>query len=219
MLEREKRVTISGVPMTLGHIDPYILLHSPEHHQISFDSKNRALALLLADLLCVSVTPQEANYEAQLMLDRIGIDSGPTGIQAFESWLESNAMTKEDYQVLAIQNARIARLHKALVTTMMFRRQTKIILDYMRTHDQLRLWIEGCTDMERYLVDRRNDEQTILDPQATVMSLLSQHLCEAAISIQGPLEEFARDSGLGTLEDLSVCLSRYAFAKAQALKH
>jgi hypothetical protein len=102
---------------------------------------------------------------------------------------------------------------------MMFRRQTKIILDYMRTHDQLRLWIEGCTDMERYLVDRRNDEQTILDPQATVMSLLSQHLCEAAISIQGPLEEFARDSGLGTLEDLSVCLSRYAFAKAQALKH
>lgn len=209
MLERERRVIFNGTPVTLQNIDSYISLHSHHHHQIRWDAQNRALALVLCDIMEVIVTDEEIETE----WTTFGVRYHLPDWESLIKWLDANAMSKEDFHVLTIQNARIRKLQGAHVTSSIFSRQTKTILDHLRTHDQLSLWIEDCAECEKRIVDAENDESLSMDLSSNIRVLLNEHMTETGLEIPEDLEEYSRATGIGGLDELRVCLERYALSR------
>jgi hypothetical protein len=209
MMEREKRVTIRSVPITLQNIDSYISLHSPDHRQIRWDAQNRALVLVLCDLMEVTVTEDDIQKEWANFCARHHIKDW----DAFTEWLKANAMSKEEFDVMTIQNARIQKLQGAHITASMFSRETKTILDYLRTHDKLSPWIKDCSDVERKIVDKDNGESVSMDLSVDVLKLLKEHQNATGLEIVGDLRDYVRETGIGSFEELRVCLERYALSR------
>lgn len=209
MLEREKRVEHSGAVITMQHIDSYVTMHSPQYNQICWDSKNRSLALVLADLIQVTVTKDEIEYEWATFCARNRLETWDN----YLDWLNNNAMTSANFQVMSIQNARIRKLHEAYITSVMFKRQTQTILDYLRTHNQLSMWLEDCADAERAIVSSDNADAVLIDFTENIQKLLQEHMEQTGLQISGSLENYLRETGIGTMAELRVCLSRYSLAR------
>ena len=118
-------------------------------------------------------------------------------------------MSKEEFDVMTIQNARIHKLQGAHITSSMFSRETKTILDYLRTHDKLSLWVEDCADCERKIVDKDNGESLSMDLSVDVLQLLEEHKAVSGLEIVGELRDYVRETGIGSFDELRVCLERY----------
>jgi len=159
VLERERRVFYRGSVLTTQNIDSYISLHNPKPDQILYDSKNRGLVLILADLLNISVTTEEVQEEWSLFCLRNGL----TDFQSFREWLATNATTQSEFAVMSMENTRIRKLQRSYASTKSWSRQTKTILDYLRTHNCLELWLEDCADTEGLIVDAENAEDVSID--------------------------------------------------------
>lgn len=209
MMEREKRVNIQGTPVTLQNIDSYISLHSPDHRQIRWDAQNRALVLVLCDLMEVRVTEEEIQTEWATFGARHHLNDWET----LSEWLKANAMSKEEFDVMTIQNARIHKLQGAHVTSSMFSRETRTILDYLRTHDKLSLWVEDCADAERKIVDKDNGESLSMDLSVDIHQLLKEHQEATGLEIVGDLADYVRETGIGSFDELRVCLERYKLSR------
>lgn len=209
MLERERRISHLGATITMQHIDSYITLHSPQYNQICWDSKNRALAIILADILRVTVTKEEVEYEWASFCARSRLQSWDN----YLDWLTNNGMTSGNFDTLTIQNARIRKLHESYITSTMFRRQTQTILDYLRTHDDLRGWLDDCADAERAIVDHENNDAVEIDLSENPQVILQEHLEQTGLEISGNLEGYLRETGISTVDELRVCLQRYALSR------
>lgn len=209
MLDRERRVEFKGAQITLQNLDSYISLHSPSHHQIRWDAQNRMLALILADVLQVKASAEEIEEEWVNFCARHHL----TTWDSFLDWLKANLLSKENFDVITIQNARIRKLQKAHVTSSMFGRQTSTILDYLRSHNQLQFFVDDCADTERRIVDHDNSESVSMDLSITLEQLLVDHFDATGLEISGSLTDFVRDTGIGNLEELRVVLSRFTLAR------
>ena len=209
MLERERRVEFNETVLTLQNIDSYISLHSPNHHQIRWDATNRALALILADVMEVTATEEEIEAEWTTFCARHHL---PTW-DSFQDWLKANAINHDDFSVITIQNARIRKLQRAHITSSMFSRQTKTILDYLRSHDQLSPWIEDCADAERKIVDKDNSESLNMDLSTDLGTLLKDHASATGLEISETLHDYVQDTGIGSLVELRVCLERLRLSR------
>jgi hypothetical protein len=209
MMEREKRVNIHDTPVTLQNIDSYISLHSPDHRQIRWDAQNRALVLVLCDLMEVRVSEEEIQNEWATFGARHHLNNWDD----LCDWLKNNAMSKEEFDVMTIQNARIHKLQGAHVTSSMFSRETRTILDYLRTHDKLSLWVEDCADAERKIVDKDNGESLSMDLSVDIHQLLKEHQEATGLEIVGDLKDYVRETGIGSFDELRVCLERYRLSR------
>lgn len=209
LVERERRIEHAGAVITTQNIDSYISLHCPEHNQILWDSKNRSLVLILCDILNVQIDKEDVEKEWTTFCARHRL----TTWESFQSWLQSNATTQEEFMVLIIQNARIKKIQRAYASTKNWSRQTQTILDYMRSHNVLQVWLDDCADCERKIVDKSNDESFSLDFGVPIENLLREHFDVTGLEISGSIEDFLRDTGIGGLDELRVCLERYALAR------
>jgi hypothetical protein len=209
MLERERRVEHAGATITMQHVDSYITLNCPQYNQICWDSKNRALAVILADILHVAVTKEDIEYEWSTFCARNRL----VVWDQYLDWLNANAMTPANFEVMTIQNARIRKLHETYITTCMFRRQTQTILDYMRTHNQLQMWLDDCADAERIIVDRENTDTVGIDFTENLQGMFQEHLEATGLEIAGTLDNYLRETGISSVAELRVCLSRLALAR------
>jgi len=205
-VERERRIENSGFPITLQNIDSYINLHCLEHNQILWDSKNRALALILCDIMNIRIEEEDLEREWSTFCARHKL----TNWDLFQEWLKENAISRSDFTVLCLQNARIHKLHLAFASTKNWSRQTLTILNYLRTHDRLRLWIEDCSDLERQIVNASNEEPLSIDFEIPLNKLISDHLDLTGLEITGTLDDFLRETGIGGIDELRVCLERYS---------
>ncbi|HXB13221.1 MAG TPA: TfuA-like protein, partial [Bacteroidia bacterium] len=102
--ERDRQVIVNGNRIALQHIDAHVCLTSPNIHEEIWNSNNRALALILAEMLNIDVTEDEIRLEAKRTLSRGNA----------EDVLERNALTLKEATSLIEENARVRKLHKAL---------------------------------------------------------------------------------------------------------
>lgn len=209
MLEREKRVTLKDAVLTLQNIDSYISLHSPDHHQIRWDAQNRSLVLIFADILEIEVTEEEIEQEWTVFCTRHRL----LDWEDFQAWLKANALNESEFHVITIQNARIHKLQRSNITSAMFSRQTKTILDYLRSHDRLSLWIEDAADAERRIVDPDNSESLSMDLSVDLGVLLRDHAQATGLTVAEPLSDYIRDAGFGSAVELRVALERLKLSR------
>ena len=209
LYERDRRISINGTEIPQQHIDAYVMLHNPEWERICWDSANQDLALMLCDHLCVTVSIEEIERENIRFQQRCGIESPAD----FEMMLENNGWSKNEYDLLQIQNARIRKLQHANTVTKMYRRNTLAILNYLRTHQGFDYWAIQAVAAEKKIQKSGVDDWLGVNLETPAFDLLGQHFEKEGLDLKCNTEEYLLETGFSNLTELGVALSRIAAGK------
>jgi len=186
-----------------AHIDGYIALHAVDYPQIFWDAKNFYLANMLAEKLGVRVTEAEVAREWNRFIARHSI-----GPMQLGQWIERNALTEGEAQILLIRMATVRKLHEWLASTMVPMEMTKITLDYLKSHDAYLYWAREAGAFEDRLAHKHIDESLSASAALSADERLAQHAARAGITIDGSVDEYIYETGFNTRGDLGVALDR-----------
>jgi hypothetical protein len=209
LYERDRRIKVNGTEIPQQHVDAYALLHNPEYERICWDSSNQDLALMLCDILLVTVDINEVERENVRFQLRSGVETP----EDFRLLLENNGWTHHDYDRLMIQNARIRKLQHANTVAKMYRRNTQAILDYLRTHQAFDYWALQAVAAEKQIKASGVDDWLGVNLEKTAFGLLAEHFEKEGLELKCNPEEYLLETGFSNLTELSVALSRIAAGK------
>jgi len=213
-MERDRKVQVEGQMIPMQHIDSFFITHCPDYHQAVWDSQNRALAIVLCDLLGVGVSAEEIQWEESRQAVRMGIET----FNGLQDWLKANAMSGIDYQLMVIENARISKLQSSYSTTMVLRRRTRTLLSYLRTHGFFEDWLKGCAEQEKLVTDSEGNDLVGLEPTFDLPAMIREHCARQGIVIDGSYSDYISENGFGTAPELYVALARSKLASERSGK-
>ena len=162
--ERDRQVIVNGNRIALQHIDAHACFTSPNIHEEIWNSNNRSLALILAEILKIEVTEDEIRQEAKRTLSRSNA----------EDVLERNALTLKEATSLIEENARVRKLHKALDSTRMRRRGTKPLLGHLRTWGRFQHYARSAPVNDRVELDIEDFQKPVLNIECTLEDYISE---------------------------------------------
>jgi hypothetical protein len=211
LYDRDRRVSVNGSPIPQQHIDSYVLLHNPEWERICWDSANQELALSLCDLLCVTVSLEEIGRESNRFQQKTEIKTE----EDFHCFLENNGWSVHEYDRLMIQNARIRKLQSHLTVSKGYRRNTRAIIDYLRTHQGFDYWAIQAARAEEKLVKRGADDWLSINLEVPALRQLADHFEKEGLELKSTPEEYLLETGFSNFTELSVALQRIAAGKEE----
>jgi hypothetical protein len=211
LYERDRRITINGTEIPQQHLDAYVLLHNPEWERICWDSANQDLALMLCDHLCVTVTIDEIERENVRFQQRSDIKT----LEDFTHFLAANGWSKNEYDRMMIQNARIRKLQHSNTVTKMYRRNTLAILNYLRTHQAFDYWAKLAIEAEKKIQRSGVDDWLGVNLETPAFQLLAQHFEQEGLDLKCTNEDYLLETGFSNLTELGVALARIAAGKEQ----
>ena len=209
LYERDRKIRINGAEIPQQHLDAYVLLHNPEYERICWDASNQELALMLCDLLCVTVDLAEIERENQRFQQRSEI----TTTEDFRCFLENNGWSPHEYDRLMIENARIRKLQHAHTVTKMYRRNTQSIIDYLRTHQGFDYWAKLAVGLEEKIKQSGVDDWLGVNLDTPTVTLLAQYLEKEGLELKCNIEEYLLETGFSNLTELGVAVSRVMAGK------
>jgi hypothetical protein len=204
LYERDRRIKINGTEIPQQHIDAYVLLHNPEYERICWDSANQELALMLCDLLMVTVSIEEVERENIRFQQRSGIETPAD----FSGYLSANGWTRPEYDRLMIQNARIRKLQHANTVAKMYRRNSQQIIDYLRTHQAFDYWATQAVEAEKRIKESGIDDWLGVDLERSPFQLLASHFEKEGLELKSNTEEYLLETGFSNLTELGVAVAR-----------
>lgn len=202
LYDRDRKININGQLIPQQHIDSYVLLHSTEYERICWDSANQELALILCNALYVTISLEEAERESNRFQQRCGLEN--TG--DFYAMLSANGWTKHEYDRLMIQNARIRKLQHALTVSKLSQRNTRAILDYLRTHQGFEYWAQQAAKKEAAITGV--DDWTQIDLEKSPWMLLAEQFENEGLELKCSREEYLLETGFSNQNELIVALNR-----------
>jgi hypothetical protein len=209
LYERDRRIKINGTEIPQQHIDAYVLLHNPEYERICWDSANQELALMLCDLLMVTVSIEEVERENIRFQQRSGIETPAD----FSGYLSANGWTRPEYDRLMIQNARIRKLQHANTVAKMYRRNSQQIIDYLRTHQAFDYWATQAVEAEKRIKESGVDDWLGVDLERGPFQLLASHFEKEGLELKSNTEEYLLETGFSNLTELGVAVARITAGK------
>jgi hypothetical protein len=181
--------TCNGIPVQ--HIEARHLLNTPEYETDLFNSKNREIGLIACDHLGVQVSQEELAGEVQRFSNRHAIHS-------IYEWCSDNHLSDNQFIELLEENARIRKLHAALDSTKMRRRNTKGMLDYLKTEDRYSKVHEGMT---------KSDDVKI-NYESLKKENIQEYLKTKGIQINSTMEDYLHETGFNTWIELCTAIER-----------
>jgi hypothetical protein len=209
LYERDRRIEVSGESIPQQHIDAYVLLHHPEYERICWDSSNHELALMLCDLLLVTVSIEEVERENIRFQQRSGIETPAE----FSSYLSANGWSQSEYNRLIIQNARIRKLQHSNTVAKMYRRNSQQIIDYLRTHQAFDYWAAQAVTAEKKIKESGIDDWLSVNLEQGAFEILTEHFEREGLELHCNPEEYLLDTGFSNSIELGVALERLNAAK------
>jgi hypothetical protein len=204
LFDRDRRISINGQHIPQQHVDSYVLLHHPEYERICWDAANQDLALMLCNVLGITIGLEDVARENARFQQRCGIESLPD----FEHMLENNGWSKSEYDRLMIQNARIRKLQHALSISKCGRRNTQAILDYLRTHQGFDYWAVQAAQAEGVIQREGIEDWLEIDLDKTVWTTLAEHFEQEGLELKSSPEEYLLETGFTNQNELSIALAR-----------
>jgi hypothetical protein len=211
LYDRDRRIDVNGTPVPQQHIDSYVLLHNPEWERICWDASNQELALMLCDLLSVTVSVEDIGRESGRFQKKSAIQTE----EDFHHFLENNGWSVPEYDRLMIQNARIRKLQHHLTVSKGYRRNTRAVIDYLRTHQAFDYWAIQAARLEQKLVARGTDDWLTINLETPPLRQLSDHFEKEGLELTSTPEEYLLETGFSNFTELSVALQRTAAAKEE----
>lgn len=204
LYDRDRRIQIGKELIPQQHLDSYVLLHNPEYERICWDSANQELALILCNAFYVTVSLEEVERESNRFQQRASLQS----VEDFDKMLTANGWTKAEFNRLMIQNARIRKLQHALTVSKEAKRNTRAILDYLRTHQGFDYWIEQAAHKEATLSANAVDEWSGVDLDKSPWTLLAAHFENEGLELKASQEEYLLETGFSNNRELAIAITR-----------
>jgi hypothetical protein len=204
LYDRDRKISVKGQLIPQQHIDSHVLLHSPEYERICWDSANQELALILCDAFLVTISFEEAERESNRFQQRCGIETAAD----FEHMLEANGWTKAEYDRLIIQNARIRKLQHAVTVSKGARRNTRSILDYLRTYQAFEYWVDQAAQKEQVIAAHGIDDWGGIGLERSPWTMLAQYFEAEGLELKCSREEYLLETGFSNQNELTIALNR-----------
>jgi hypothetical protein len=190
LYNRDRRVQWDGVEVPLYAIGNYAALSHPGSEALKDSAFNRQLVLLLADLLHVKITGKELAEEVSRFRGKHGV----TDEVDFSQWLGDNDLSRDEFNQLMRDSARVRRLHRWLLYKNFIEGNTKFILDELKLNNQYKEWKQKTASIEKILLEREEEVMGVVN-QVDYGELLTGHLKAEHVSANLDLPDLAREMG------------------------
>ena len=210
MYANDRRVRHADTDVPLRDIATHAALHVAEFDGLNAAALNRALVLVLADLLHVSATDADVDAETARFRSRRGIADD----SALEEWLRSNALNRESFDVLMRELAICRRLQRWLIARDRGIHHTRWVLDELRLRGTYSEVAEAAALQHQLLAAWNTDAaEEVLPDDVDVAALAAEHHHATGWRLDAPLEVWAEESGFEAPQDLAIALLRAAQAR------
>jgi hypothetical protein len=201
--ERDRTVFVGKRPVKLQDLEAFIVLHDQEYEEHLAAADHRLLAGLLADIYRITASMPEIDDEWRRFSVRMGLRS----LEEHDQWMRENHTNGKELMRLMSEEVRLRKLRRALMTRRGPRRRTQHLLDYFKMTQRYRYWANAAARHEEQITAAGGEEQLYFG-HTDVSLLLSAHAKKAGLTITLPLEEYARETGFGTIRELMCALAR-----------
>jgi hypothetical protein len=204
LYDRDRRVRHEGVDISLADIAYHVALHMPDFTQFNFHALNRALVVILADVVGATVDAADVDKEVRRFRLRLRLREDDT----FADWLQRNDLSEAEFRELMEEVALCRRMQKWLITRKYLQGTTRLLLDELRLQDRYESWAQQLAGQERLIHD---DLYALIFEQnghLVVDDMVIDHLRATACRMDTHYGEWAWEAGFPDLETLKVELLR-----------
>lgn len=187
---RDRKVKHNDADISLASIANYVAIHMPDFNRVNFNSLNRQLVLVLADLLKVEVTEEQIESEKKRFL----FSHRLLKPEDFVDWLRRNDLLIEEFMELMKEMAIARKLHHYILTRNSWTSNKKFILDELRLIGQYEEWVKKAANQQKIL-DEDLDDYYNENERVSMKQLIIEHLQETPCKIDTHFAEWSNDSG------------------------
>jgi hypothetical protein len=208
--DRDRKIKLEVAPdhpairLAQQHVSDYIALNSVDYHHIFWDARNFYLAHMLAEKLGVRVSEQDVDREHARFCRRYGIAAQDEA----NTWISANNLTIGEFMILIIRLATVRKMQEWLCSSLVPMDCTKIMLDYLKSHNSYTYWAKECAQKEAAIQAKGIDASLLISASTSVDQQLAAHCQKSGLTIDGSLEEFVSETGFCSTYELSVALER-----------
>ncbi len=209
LYNRDRRVRHEGFEVPLASIANWSALHLPQFNELNAQALNRALVMLLADVLEVKVTDAEVDAE----IERFRRARRLLEDEALEAWRLRNDLEPGEFRELMTQLAVCRRLHRWLIASRSMERTTRLVLDELRLRGQYESAAAAAAQQEHIVEEQHPDFRESGFRDLSLQHLIVDHLRATPWRPDVHYRIWSEEAGFHTLNDLHVELLRARLAR------
>lgn len=202
--DRDRSVIVGDQAIRLQDLEAYITLHDQDYEQHTEDADHRTLSLFLADIYRINCTKEEIDGEWRRFSVRMGLRS----LGDHEKWLKDNHCNGRELLRLMIENCRLRKLRRALMTRSGPRRRTQRLLDHLKLSRQYEYWAMGAAHHEKAIAQAGAEETLYFGGRADVSQMLNSHMKRHGLTLTMSLEDYCQEMGFSSVRELMCALAR-----------
>lgn len=200
LYNNERTVRHSGTEISLRSIAAHAALNAPDFDDLNFSALNRALLLVLAEML--HVEPTEAEIEAETLRFRRKLRL--TDQNVLDEWLRANDLTTTALRALIRELATSRRLHRWILGGAQAQ-PTRWLLDELRLRGR---YADTAKEVAEECICRSDVESVAELDEGVLMDLVPAHLRATGWRLNAPIADWALEAGFTDLKDLAYELLR-----------
>ena len=205
----ERRQFHPGGSVSQSQIASYAALHHPEFSKVQFHAMNQMLASQLAKMLGIEVSDEEIRLEKERFCFRLKIQTD----EQFSRWLETNHLTKEDFDALLIEKAKSRKLHNSMSSSQIQWKKAKYLLDELKWIGEYADWSALAASQEDFVVQGAPGFGQSCQEEIYSKNLIETHLKESQWSPDVPFEQWAEEAGFQGVAELRYEMMRAKIAR------
>jgi hypothetical protein len=196
----DRRVRHAGIDVPLRSIAAYAALHLGNFDELNFAALNRALVLVLANVLHVAPTAAEIEAESMPFRRRRGLETEAL----LATWLEAHGLAHESFVALMPEVATCRRLQRWLLVRDRGMHRTRWLLDELRLRDEYSD-VASAAAQQRRVLEAWNPEAggEALPDDVDLETLAADHHRSTAWRVDTALSDWAEEAGFATGQDLA----------------
>lgn len=207
--ERDRFVKRKASEVPLAFIDGHVALNNKKFHDLNFDAKNRQATLLLASFLRVSIIEDDVIHEEARFRCRLRL----VELDKFMEWVRENDMNYDDFQGLMQEMALCRKIHKAIATLQIFKRNTRPILDQLRIRNEYVKWANKAAEEEKLIQEKHPDFKQSQITDEPIQKLIQEHQKATGIIIDNSYDEWMQEVGFHHEQEFKLELVRSKLAR------
>jgi len=209
LYQRDRRVLHGGTEVPLAAIANHAALHHPEFNALNAHALNRALVLVLGEMLEVDATEAQVDDEAA----RFALTRRLRGPEALEAWMRANDLTADEFRALMREAARVRVLQRWLQVRRSSERTTHLVLDELRLRGDYPAAAEAAATQERILLEQHQLFGSTSFEEVPTRTVVVDHLSATPCRMDAHYRVWAEDAGFHTPGDMRVELLRARVAR------
>ncbi len=220
LYDQDRKVPVAGqdTAIALSAVGTYLALHAPDFNALNGQALDRSLVEVLAEMLGVEASPEEAAAERR----RFKVEHRLASDDALADWQRSNHLAEDEFETLMRQLARRRTLHRWFTRRRSYIGTTRSTLDELRLRGDYLEWLERANTHEELASsvqvgpDAALDTDEADDERLSDIELAVEHMRATECRMPIAYRKWAEEAGVLDGRRLRVDLLRARAARREA---